>query len=124
MEMVMRVLGFEKHWPKLDNPNTFTTFRFTRKDTDWTIGETCQIVVQQRASYASGKREHCGTATIVGKEPRIIGDITDAEAIKDGFPGGRHEMQRWLKAKYHISELRFGYMLNIPMNKLTLKRGK
>ena len=119
----MRIMGFEKHWRKLDN-NIFTTFRFSRRDTDWHVGETVQIVVQPRASKNSGKREHCGTATIIGKEPRIIRDITDAEAIEDGFPGGRMGMFRWLKAKYHFSNSFWRDIVYNHINKLTLKRGQ
>lgn len=44
----MRILGFSKHWAKLDNPE-FTTFRFPRKDKDWQIGETVKIVIKPRS---------------------------------------------------------------------------
>ncbi len=115
----MRILGFDRHWPKLDQPE-FTTFRFRRKDAnrgrDWKIGEEVQIVVRPRASHASGKRESMGLATIISKEPTCMGMVTEEEAIVDGFPGGWEDMDRWMKKAHGW------FRPSTTINKLTLRR--
>lgn len=112
----MRVLGFERHWPKLDQ-ETFTTFRYPRKDADmgrdWRVGEVVQCVVNPR----SPKREPVCIAEIVGKDiARHLATITDDEAKADGFPIGFAEMMHWLLKKYP------GMDVSRPINKLTLRR--
>jgi len=100
----MRILGFSQKWAKLDNAR-FTTFRFTRRDRDWTVGEMVDVVYRPR----SKKRRILGLARIVKKEIRaaMLGNlaievsgvpvVTHAEAEADGFPGGVEEMLQWLK---------------------------
>jgi len=114
----MRILGFSEKWIKLGRKE-FTTFRFARKDKDWKEGEVVQVVYKPR----SKTRQILGVAEIIGKEPRWmkpklrkdIPDITDREAVVDGFEGWR-EMWAWLLKRYDIRRL-----LGEPMNKLTLK---
>ncbi|KKN74755.1 hypothetical protein LCGC14_0387970 [marine sediment metagenome] len=101
----MRILGFSKKWPKL-NDIEFTTFRFTRKDRDWLAGENVQIVYKPR----SKEREILGVARIKEKEFLKVWDITEYEAVVDGFNNAL-EMWQWLgKPK--------GYK---RINKLTLR---
>lgn len=106
----MRIIGFEKHWPKLDEP-IFTTFRFSRKDKDWYVGEEVQVVIRPRQR----DRQPMFNATIISKEARQIATITDIEARTDGFSNFA-EMYNWLVGKYN----RFGP--RCTMNKLTLQR--
>ena len=85
-------MGFQKQWinqvtqqPKMAS-DSFTTFRFPRKDRDWEVGEVIQIVMNPRTK----KRIPLGEAMIVTKEPRsLIGgkahSITNDEARLDGF---------------------------------------
>lgn len=120
----MRILGFTKKWDKLKQPE-FTTFRFPRRDKDWQVGESVQIVYKPR----SKEREILGVAEIVSKEPRnmvklldIIGKehnvptITEDEAKADGFED-YWGMWHWLFDAYRGGQ-RF---IDEPMNKLTLK---
>ena len=126
----MRVLGFSQKWPKLEQ-DTFTTFRFQRKDKDWYVDEVVQVVYKPR----SKEREVLGTAKIVGKEARYMAwggsgltqpKVTNAEAIEDGFPDGYNPfgtrksgyfyMWEWLLDTYGGRRL-----LDEPMNKITLK---
>ncbi len=102
----MRVLGFSKKWDKLSNIE-FTTFRFPRKDRDWATGEEVQIIVKPRRK---GGGEKLGTARINYKEFVRIRDITEDEAIKDGFHS-TFEMWLWLKKPAGKK----------PINKLTLR---
>jgi len=120
----MRILGFEKKWPKLES-DFFSTFRFERKDKDWGLNEFVQIVIKPR----SKDREEMGIAKIVRKEPRRIfppkarfspdepqinePQISDGEAIADGFPGIK-AMQLWMWDRYKRR------LFDEPMNKLTL----
>ena len=80
----MRVMGFTKKWDKLKNP-IHTTFRFPRKDSDrgfdWSIGEVVQEVYKPR----SKEREFIQTAKIISKETKTVREITEQEAIEDGF---------------------------------------
>ena len=114
----MRILGFEKHWPKLDSP-MFTTFRLPRKDADkgrdWKVGEIVQIVIRPRQK----DRQPLCTAQIIRKDMRDIIGITDTDARVDGFPGGHEEMWQWLSGKYHLS---LAKACDLHMNRLTLKR--
>ena len=79
----MRILGFSKKWPKLQQ-REFTTFRYPRKDAikgrDWHLGETVKIVYHPRH-----EAEYLGVARIVGKEPKQAQMITNEEAVADGF---------------------------------------
>ena len=107
----MRILGFSKKWDKLLN-DSFTTFRFARKDRDWDVGEMVQVVYKPR----SKDREILGVAKIISKETRL-GCQDDAEAQEDGFIDAR-DMERWMVKTY--GEARTWE----PMNKLTLRWGK
>lgn len=114
----MRILGVSRRWDKLNRPD-WTTFRFTRKDKDWQIGEVVQVVLNPRSKH----REKLGVAEIISKEPKWmkpklradIPDITQEEAIADGFEEWR-DMWAWLLKRYDIRRL-----LGEPMNKLTLR---
>ena len=110
----MRIISFTKMWDKLKQPE-FTTFRFPRKDKDWQEGETIQVFCRNR----SPNREKLGEALIVGKESKITGrpetDITDEEAIADGFTDAR-DMEQWLIQTYGIRRV-----AQESMNKLTLR---
>ena len=130
----MRILGFSrKDWmnyltgrSKLQEEE-FTTFRFTRRDQDWGVGEVVQVVYTPR----SKDREVLGVAEILSSESRWVlnaeddemkhyGDyfavkvVTENEAIVDGFKN-RADMVDWV-GKAHRSR-------NVlePMNKLTLR---
>ena len=110
----MRIISFSKKWLKLEH-SEFTTFRVPRKDSalgrDWHKDEVVQVYYHSRCP----NREYLGTAKIIDKVPCEIGDITDSEAMADGFPGGWQEMINWLKSA-HGSKLDLG----MPINKLTL----
>ena len=114
----MRILGFSKRWDKL-HQSEFTTFRFPRKDKDWYVGE--QVLVKYKPR--SPANIVLGQAEIISKElrwmkPKLrndILDITQEEAVTDGFEGWR-DMWNWLLKTYDIRKL-----LREPMNKLTLK---
>lgn len=120
----MRVLGFSEMWPKL-NKLEFTTFRFSRRDKDWQVGEIVKVVYKPR----SRSRQLLGEAQIIGKESRRIdryrgspsipygGFVTEEEAIKDGFASSK-EMLSWLE-KAHGKDGR--WTSGEPMNKLTLR---
>ena len=110
----MRIIGFSIEWPKLEQ-DEFTTFRFQRKDRDWSIGEAVQVRIKPR-SKGGGIRK--GVAVIMHKENKGIADsvaIKNTEAVADGFPGGVPEMWRWF-IKSHSPE-----QLAQPLYKLTLK---
>ena len=118
----MRILGFNKKWDKLKN-DTFTTFRFERRDADWQLGETVQVVYKPRTRG----REVLGIAKIVSKEPRFVPQndwvlrprcaqqATNSEAIADGFTS-IFTMVAWLNKTYGRERL-----IDEPMNKLTLQ---
>lgn len=108
----MRVLGFERKWPKLRNP-LFTTFRYQRRDRDYEVDEVLQIVVKPR----SKNREYIGNAEIVAKQSILINEISEDEAKTDGFID-LADMQKWLANTYGNDD-RFTF--NQPMNKLVLK---
>ncbi len=122
----MRILGFTKKWPKLQQ-GEFTTVRFPRRDEDWAIGERVQIVYKPRRK---GGGEKLGIAEIIFKEARAMawhGDktgyqkVTNEEAIADGFEDTPDK-----KAYFRMWEFLFdaygGWRLvNKPMNKLTLR---
>lgn len=132
----MRILGFSKKWDKLNNIE-FTTFRFPRKDRDWSVGEEVKIVFKPRRK---GGGEKLGIAKIIEKESRCMAwcsssltepKVTNEEAIADGFKDS------YLKPQFGFSELvKIAYffmwdflwdcyggerLLNEPMNKLTLR---
>lgn len=122
----MRILGFSKKWDKL-NQSEFTTFRFPRRDKDWAIGESVQIIYHPR----SKDREFLGIAEIINMGKRAMawhGDmtgeikVTNEEAIEDGFDntlgitgGAYFSMWEFLWEYYGGRRL-----LKEPMNKLTL----
>ena len=112
----MRIMGFSRKWGKLKN-DTFTTFRFKRRDADWQVNEQVQIVYKPR----SKDREYLGIAEIIGRELKVIKShrqtvlgITDEEAIEDGFED-YWDMKLWLFQVY--GSRCFGKV----MNKLTLR---
>lgn len=116
----MRILGFSKKWAKLQR-DEFTTFRFTRRDRDWEVGEIVQVVYKPR----SKEREILGVALIITKELRNVAPdwgqgellvITNEEAIMDGFANWG-EMFDWLGKAHGLHRL-----ATEPMNKLTLRR--
>lgn len=113
----MRILGFHKKWDKLQQ-DTFTTFRFTRKDKDWAISECVQIIYKPR----SKEREILGIAKIIDKEHRGFDRFppedcvarSEIEAQQDGFID-REDMVVWLDKIYGDR------IYEEPMNKLTLR---
>lgn len=115
----MRILGFSKKWHKLEQ-DEFTTFRFSRKDKDWWIGEQVKVVYKPRRK---GGGEFMGVAEIKSKEPRWvkpeiekdIPQVTDQEALLDGFQD-KGTMMLWMAKTYGLAKIAF-----YPMNKLTVK---
>jgi hypothetical protein len=114
----MRVLGISQKWSKLKQ-DEFTTFRFTRKDKDWGVGEQVQVVYHPRGK----DREVLGVAEITGKERKSFYNITSDdrqhlvsihEAQADGFADFEC-MVKWL-IKTYGDRLR-----KETMNKLTLR---
>lgn len=110
----MRIISFAEKWPKLKQPE-FTTFRFPRKDAnkgrDWQVNEQVQVFYHSR----SPQREYLGIALIKSVKPMMLFQITEEEAIADGFPGGLHEMIAWLFGAHRtITGTSF-------INKLTLR---
>ncbi len=126
----MRILGFSKKWNKLEQ-DTFTTFRFGRKDKNWQVGEVVQIVYKPR----SKEREPLGSAVILNKEPRCMfrlgskltePKVTNDEANEDGFPDGRDQYGNRKSGYYFMWEWLFDTyggqrLIDEPMNKLSLK---
>lgn len=111
----MRSLGFQEKWDKLKQ-DTFTTFRFTRRDRDWQLGELVQVVFKPR----SKEREVLGKAVIINKVKRYIVKpgyplVTYNEIKQEGFTD-YGEMYDWLAAIYGGDRL-----FDEPMNKLTLR---
>ena len=76
----MRILSFCNRWNKLKQKE-FSTFRWQRKDRDWGEGEGVQIYFKCR----SPEGEKLGEGYIKEKTPVVIKDITQDEAIADGF---------------------------------------
>lgn len=114
----MRVMGFTKKWPKLQQ-KTFTTFRVPRRDTDWRAGESVQVVYHPR----SKDREFLFNAEIISTEPRtFIGknfglpQITDKEAVEDGFTS-REDMMAFMQKSHREESVEY-----LLLKKLTLKR--
>jgi len=107
----MRIIGFSQKWDKLTR-NTFTTFRFPRKDKDWFEGERVKVVLQPRSKH----RETLGEALIISKIPTRIPDITLDEAQADGFQDASL-MTAWLIKAYGHAKITSSTI----MNKLTLK---
>ena len=105
----MRILGYTKKWDKLYKP-IHTTFRFPRKDKDWYEGEILQEVFKPR----SPRREFIQFAVVIKKELKLLADITQDEAVEDGFIN-RYAMFEWLQITYK------GKDMFRPINKLTLK---
>lgn len=105
----MRILGFSRKRGKL-NQDTFTTFRFPRRDKDWQVSEQVQVVFKPRGK----EREVLGVAEIVDKKKKAAENLTNAEAQKDGFADCR-DMERWMRKAYGEAKIWQ------PMNKLTLR---
>ena len=126
----MRILGFSRKWGKLRN-NTFTTFRFSRRDRDWQVAEVVQVVYKPR----SKEREILGTAQIITKEPRYMfrlggklaePKVTNAEANEDGFSDGIDRYGNRKSGYYFMWEWLFDTyggqrLIDEPMNKLLLQ---
>lgn len=114
----MRILGVTEKWDKLKQPQ-WTTFRFTRKDRDWQVGETVQVIYKPRKK---GGGERLGIAKIIGKEPRWvkpekekdIPSVSEEESKTSGFHD-KEQMIIWMAGKYGIDKIALH-----PMNKLTL----
>lgn len=107
----MRELGMSEMWPKLEQ-NIFTTFRFTRKDTDWAENEVVKVVYRPR----SKERKVLGIAIINKKEVRSLfcGQcISEEEAVEDGFKN-KEGMIKWLLNTH-------GDDIPSTINKLTIK---
>jgi len=112
----VRILGFSKKWPKLQQEE-FTTFRLPRRDRDWEEREQVQVVYRPRGK----DREPLGTALIIKKETRHFFDgqpggkeLSHKEAMDDGFISSGDMMLWMLKA--HGDRV-----YSEPLNKLTLK---
>lgn len=108
----MRIMDFSEMWPKLRDAE-FTTFRLTRRDRDWALGEQVQIVYRPRSK---DRRPLC-LANIYGKRSTTFKSVTEEEAIADGFSSSL-EMWQWLQ-KAHP-----GIAMSTPLNKLYLRRLK
>jgi len=108
----MRILGFERHWPKLDE-ETFSTFRYPRRDTDWLIGERVQVVIKPR----SKDRQPLLCAEIIQVKQVKMRHITDEMARRDGFKD-RENMMKWLQRSYRHTA---NWLLQTPMNRLILR---
>ena len=107
----MRILGFSQHWGKLSR-DEFTTFRYPRADRDWYLGEAVKVVIQPRRK---GGGCYLGTSEIISKESKLLEQVTQQEAIADGFTGWI-DMFNWLRKSYDVERLQAE-----PMNKLTLR---
>ena len=107
----MRIISYSRMWPKLKQP-IHTTFRFPRKDApkgrDWHGGEEVQEYFKSR----SPERQFIQIAKIIKKEAKLICQITEEEAIEDGFDG-QASMYEFL-GNPHAETI---------INKLTLKKG-
>ena len=128
----MRILGFSKKWPKLNNEILFTTFRYPRRDKDWQVEEVVQIVYKPR----SKEREPLGIARIIRKQEKDTGKdwsyyplpsfpntpdmITPQEAYEDGFSGmhGGGDIKGLLKWLREFAGIR--YYREPIVHKLTL----
>jgi len=114
----VRILGFEKAWPKLDD-EIFTTFRFPRRDLDWLSLELVQVVVNPR----SKNRQPLGTAKILAVEPRRFQQnwratpraITWEEARLDGFESYEDMLE------YMVKRYGEAVVSNRLINRITLK---
>ncbi len=122
----MRELGFSKMWPKLQQ-DTFTTFRFTRKDKDWVVDEVIKVVFKSRSH---DHRKVLGVAEIVGKEARKMPWglcrvkaplVTDEEATTDGFPATEGKPAYYTMWEFLWKAYGFDRLYKEPMNKLTLR---
>ncbi|GAI15166.1 unnamed protein product [marine sediment metagenome] len=122
----MRILGFSKKWDKLQQ-DRFTTFRFARKDKDWSVGELVQIVYKPRSK---GGGEKLGIAEILSKEKRAMaweGDKTgmavvyDIEAVLDGFQRRGDKLAYFFMWEFLWDCYGGERLMNEPMNKLTLR---
>jgi hypothetical protein len=115
----MRIMSFAKRWDKLGN-GIFTTFRYPRKDRDWSPGEKVQVFIKNRSPH----RVFLGIAEILSKVPRalLVTDdpakygrkmVTHEEAKSDGFEDIR-AMESFMLAYY-------GKDYSPDFNKLTLR---
>lgn len=108
----MRIFSFCRKWGKLnldlpiEQRSDFTSFRFVRKDKDWQEGERVQVYFKSR----SPQREHLGIAEIVEKLPKAIKEISEFEAVADGF---NNACEMWI----FLDKPSFSKMIN----KLTLR---
>ena len=104
----MRILGFQKYWQKLKQPQ-FTTFRYPRGDKPFEVNEQVQIIIQPRKK---GGGDKLGIAEISSIEWRELDKeyhqlarghtapmITDVEAQEDGFTN-LENMIEWMEKTY------------------------
>lgn len=119
----MRELGFSRlDWmnyntglPKLVQ-NGFSTFRFTRRDRDWEVGETVRVVYKPRSK---ADRSVLGEAIITSKTAKALTPVTGyksitlLEAKADGFQS-LADMKQYLFLTILSFEL-------YTVNKLSLK---
>jgi len=110
----MRIISFSKKWKKLYRKE-FTTFRFPRLDKDWYVGEEVQVWYKTR----SPERESICLAEIVSVESRGMFDISNEEAVADGFKD-KYDMQAWLSKTHGTKKILAN---GLRINKLTLVRG-
>lgn len=121
----MRIIGFSSlEWhnyeverPKLALPR-FTTFRFPRRDRDWTPGEIAKTVYKPRARKDT-VRTVLGLVVIISVEPRSflprningVKPISNREARMDGFESAL-EMGKWIQSTYGIGRICEQYIIN------------
>ncbi len=95
----MRILNFQKKWPKLNNSLLFTSFRYARRDKDWQVEEVVRVCYRTRFP----DREELGVARIIRIDERDMSKrwspyathlrpntedtIPPWEAAEDGFYG-------------------------------------
>ena len=113
----MRILGFSrKDWINYLNGNwkleeeIFTTFRFTRRDRDWEVGELVQIVIKPRTKG----REPLGIARIMQKGSFWLNNVDEEDALRDGFLSFEEMWDTF--AKMHGQRV-----VEEPVNRLTLE---
>ena len=89
----MRILSVNQYWEKLKE-HEFTTFRFPRRDKDWHVREIVKVVFKPRTK----ERAKIGVAKIIDKEQKILEEISEEEARKDGFLS-IEDMMQWFKQR-------------------------
>lgn len=108
----MRILGYQRKWPKLDQDES-TTFRYPRADKDWQVGEFVQVVIKPR----SKDREFLYYAEIISIELVHWADITDKMALIDGFTDKAHMIDFFNKTYRND----YRWLWHKSMNRLTIR---